>query len=190
MSPLFLPARFSKEEAAHFFIRPRLKNLWGLLRKRPVKSALDGNPASLELVWMPAYAFQLSLSKGKLHSSTWVSVDASFGGFALFERGHILEERISESNCFPPVLNETEAEQRARQGLLRFVLRKRGAKPFIDDVEACLLYYQPVWVYYYHRMGRKIDLAVLDGYAGTPMGGQMRVAIVNAFIHLRKQKHP
>jgi len=186
MTALYLPLRISHSDAVRLFQRRRFLNLYGALRHRPVKRSPRGQPDSIELVWMPAYAVRLALSYREKRSDAWVSVDASFGGFALFEREGILEEGILEEERFPMLLDIEEAEQLARQGLLKYFLRRRGGKPLIENMMEHALYYQPVWVYYYYRMGRKIDLAVLDGYAGTPMGAQMRVAIVNALIAKRR----
>lgn len=190
MAILYLPGRIGAAEAVRLFLKPRFGNGFGLWRARPVKTTPEGLPASVERVWMPAYAFRLALSRGDKHSSTWVSVDASFGGFALFERVRVLEEGEPEGACFPPVLEQDNAETLARRGLLRYVLRKRGAKPLIEATEEILFYYAPVWVFYFYRSGRKIDLAILDGYTGGPMGGQMRAAIVNAFIRKRRESNP
>lgn len=186
MTSLLLPARISAGDAVRLFGRRRFTNLYGLWPSRPVKCSPEGQPASLERLWMPAYAFRLSLARGRLRNSIWVSVDASFGGFALFERVSILEEALPEEECLPVVIESDEAEKRARQGLLRFMLRKRGAKALIEGTEEMRPYYAPVWVYYFYRSGRKIDLAVLDGYSGSPMGGQMRAAIISAFVQKRK----
>jgi hypothetical protein len=186
MTVLYLPPRIPRADAARLFFRRRFVNLYGLLRHRPVKRSPEGLPESVELVWMPAYALQLAVSKGEIWGKTWVSVDASFGGFALFEREGILEEGSYEEEHFPVILSVAEAEEFARQGLLKYVLRRRGAKPLVEGVEETQIFYQPVWVYYYYRLGHKIDLAVLDGYTGSPMGTQMRIAIVNALIQKRK----
>lgn len=188
MTSLYLPARISAAEAVRLFERPRFGNLFGLWRARPVKKTPEGKPASLELVWMPAYAFRLALSKRETRSSTWVSVDASFGGFALFERMNVLKAGEPEGACFSPVLPQDKAETLARQGLLRYVLRKRGVKPQIKATEDTILFYAPVWVLYFYRSGGRIDVAILDGYTGGPMGGQMRAAIVNAFIRKRQER--
>jgi len=187
MTTLYLPPRIARTEAVRLFQRRRAVNLFGLLQPRPVKCTSGGQADSVELVWMPAYAVKLGLSRGTQRSSTWVSVDASFGGFALFEREGVLEEGEPAEECFPAVLSVEEIERIARQGLLKFVLRRRGAKAVIEETQDTLLYYQPVWVYYYHRWGKKIDLAVLDGYAGSVMGTQMRIAIINALIDKRRQ---
>ncbi len=186
MTVLHLPLRIPRTDAAQLFFRRRFINMYGLLRHRPVKSSPEGLPESLELVWMPAYSIQMALSLGEKRSDTWVSVDASFGGFALFERKEILESGEPEEEQFPIILDLEEADRLARQGLLKYFLRRRGTKPLIEDTLESCLYYQPVWVYYYYRLGSKIDLAVLDGYTGSPMGTQVRVAIVNALIQKRK----
>ena len=187
MTVAYLPHRILRLDAVRLFQRRRFLNLFGLLRPRPVKTSTDGRPDSLELVWMPAYAIRLALSLGEKRSDTWVSVDASFGGFALFERTEILESGCLDEEQFPVILDLEAADMRARQGLLRYFLRRRGSKPLIEDTLESCLYYQPVWVYYYYRMRKKIDLAVLDGYTGSPMGTQMRVAIVNALIEKRRE---
>lgn len=187
MTVAHLPVRITRTDAVRLFQRRRFLNIFGLLRSRPIKRAPDGSPDSIELVWMPAYAIKLGLSRGTKRSSTWVSVDASFGGFALFEREGILKEGELVEERFPVILSPEAVECFARQGLLKYVLRRRGAKAVIEETQDSLLYYQPVWVYYYYRLGKKIDLAVLDGYAGSPMGTQVRIAIVNALIEKRKQ---
>ena len=186
MTHATLPVRLDAEAAARAFRRPRARNLFGLLRPRPVSQSPDGQPASLELVWMPAYAFRVALSRGTRRSDSWVSVDASYGGFALFDRLGELKEQEPEGAVFEPVLDAHAAEKLAREGLVRYILRRRGAKPDIDSVEEVRLYYAPVWVYYVRRIGRKIDLAVRDGYTGDPMGGRVRVAVLNAFIRERE----
>jgi len=188
MTALYLPPRIARSEAVRLFQRRRALNLFGLLRSRPVKCAPDGQADSVELVWMPAYAVKIGLSRGAQRSSTWVSVDASFGGFALFEREGVLEEGEPAEERFPAVMPAEKIEHIARQGLLKYVLRRRGAKAVIEETQDTFLYYQPVWVYYYYRWGKKIDLAVLDGYTGNIMGTQMRIAIVNALIDKRRQR--
>ncbi len=188
MSKLVLPLRYGATEAARIFRRPRARNLYGLLRPPPVKVSNEGLPASLELVWMPVYAYEMLLSRASKQIRLWVSVDASYGGFALFERAGELEERTPEEEVFEPVLDVHEAERLAREGLVRFLLRRRGAKPDIKGVEQHRLYYTPVWVYYFRRFGQKIDLAVLDGYTGDRMGARIRVAVLDAFIRRRQEQ--
>ncbi len=189
MSSLHLPPRYSAEDAAQVFWRPRAKNLFGLLRPRPVKMDEDGRlPGSLELIWMPVYAFRMRLVRGDKTGTLWVSVDASFGGFALFERMDALEEGEFDGESFEPVLTVPEAERFGRDGVVRYFLRKRGGpKPSDMSVEEHCLYHTPVWVYYFRR-GKKIDLAVLDGYTGERMGSRMRIAVLEAFIRRRQER--
>lgn len=187
-SLLLLPARYDAESVARIFYRPRALNLFGLLRPWPVKRSPNGLPSSIELVWMPVYAFRMQLSRGERRTDTWVSVDASFGGFALFDRLSVLEEHAPEGEVFEPVITKEAAERIARSELVRYILRRRGAKPNIDGVAEHRLYYTPVWVYYFWRFGKKIDLAVLDGYTGEKMGGKMRIAVLEAFIRSRKER--
>lgn len=188
MNRLVLPPRYDADDAAKIFWRSRVRNLFGLLRPRPVKASADGLPASLELVWMPVYAFRMTLSGGSKESTLWVCVDASYGGFALFERMDVLEEQAPEGELFKPVLEVPQAERRARDGVVRYFLRKRGGpKPSAVAVEEYRLFHTPVWVYYFHRYGKKIDLAVLDGYTGDKMGGRMRIAVLDGFIRRRQE---
>ncbi len=187
MSRLYLPARIHRQDAERFFLRKRFGNLFGLIQHRAVKYSEEGAPTSLERVWMPAYAFRFTLTKGKTVGNAWIAVDASFGGFALFERqNELVEVGAPAEACFPPMLTPEEAEKRARQGLVRFILRKRGVKPSVQDIQEMIAYHHPVWVFYYFRRGKKIDLMLQDGYTGSPMGGQMRIAVVNALIRARK----
>jgi hypothetical protein len=137
---------------------------------------------------MPVYIYRMRLSRGGKCSDTWVSVDGSFGGFALFDRLGALEECTPEGSVFEPVIEEAAAERTARGELVRYVLRRRGAKPNIDGVAERRLYYTPVWVYYFRRFGKKIDLAVLDGYTGDKMGARMRIAVLDAFIRRRNER--
>ncbi len=188
MNRLVLPLRYNAADAARIFWRPRARNLYGILRRSPVKASPDGLPASIELVWMPIYAFQAVLSRASKETRLWVSVDASYGEFALFGRIEELEEHVPEEHAFDPVLSVDEAERHARGELVRYLLRRRGSKPDIEGVEQFRLYHTPVWVYYFHRFGKKIDLAVLDGYTGDTMGSKMRIAVLDAFIRQREER--
>ena len=187
MTGLILPARIDRAGAVERFHRRRWGNLFGLVPNRPVKVDEQGQAASLELVWMPSHAYRFSMMyKGKPVQS-WVSIDASFGGFALLGRVKELLEGTMEGEIFPDILGQEQAEALAREGVVRYILRKRGPKPTVNNIEEHFHFHAPVWVYYFRTAGGKIDLAVLDAYSGDSMGGLVRRAIVEGFIAKRRE---
>lgn len=186
MIPLVLPARFSREEALQRLRRRRLSNLYGLMLPRAANSALDGTPSSIELIWLPAHAFRVRLSEREKQSEIWVTVDATYGGFALFGRVDQLTAEEPEGEIFAPRHTLAECETLAREGLIRYLLRRRGRKPSVESISDSRNYYSPVWSYYFRR-GRKLDLAVLDAYTGEPAGGRLRQAVINGLIAKKKE---
>ena len=189
-----LPARIDAQAAARAFMRPRWGNLFGLFAHRgiilPDQPRKIGALPRLERVWMPAYAIKLALTSRRGNSSTWVSVDASTGAFALFERATELESRDSLEETLDPALDEASAIEAGRHGLLQYLLRRRGQgdKPVVESVAEIRLYFAPVWILYYRRRRRRIDLTLLDGYTGNPMGSRAKQAVVNAFVARHKQR--
>jgi hypothetical protein len=183
-----LPARIDVEGALKRFRRRRWGNLFGLWQAPPAKVDEQGQPASLELVWMPVYAYQFNLIYRGKQATSWVSVDASFGGFALLGRVNDIVDETPEGEVFPPVLGREAGENLAREGVIRYILRKRGAKPSVDDITDRMTFHTPVWVYYFRTIGGKMDLAVLDAYSGDTMGGLVRRSVVDAFIARSREK--
>lgn len=194
MTQLVLPARIDAQTAARAFTRPRWGNLFGLLAHRsiilPEEARQPGALPRIELLWAPAYAIKLALTSRRGPSTTWVSVDACSGAFALFERADELAEAgLADADSFPPALDEAAAIEAGRHGLLQYILRRRGQgdKPVVESVAQVILYYAPVWVLYYRRHRRYIDLALLDGYTGGPMGSRAKQAVVNALVAKHKR---
>lgn len=194
MTRLTLPARIDAQTAARAFARPRWGNLFGLLAHRtialPPNEQNAGAPPHLERVWMPAYAVRLALTSRRGPSTVWVSVDACSGAFALFERVDELRDTDVREACFPPMLAEDAAVQAGRHGLLQYILRRRGRgdKPAVETVREVRLYYAPVWVLYYRRFRHYLDLSLLDGYTGGPMGSRAKQAVLNAIIAERRRR--
>jgi len=181
-----LPPRISVEEAISRFQRKRWSNLFGKLTPRPAKIDEKGNPSSIEMVWIPVHAFEFSLSHAGKQVKSWVTVDATYGGFALFGRRGELVERMPDEESFPPALERAQAEELAREGVVRYILRKRGAKPTVDDITDHLMFYTPVWVYYFRAARGKLNLAVQDAYTGDPMGSQVKGVVLDGFIARRR----
>jgi hypothetical protein len=184
-----LPPRIDRDEAIRRFRRRRSANLFGLWQSRPARLNGNGQPDSLEMVWLPAYGFEFSIDNQGKKVTSWVSIDASFGGFAVMGRVKELVEGSPAEVIFPPMLTEEQADALAREGVIRFILRKRGAKPAVNDITNSMLFHMPAWVYYFRRSGGRLDLAVSDAYTGDPMGVQVRRAIVDGFI-ARKREEP
>jgi hypothetical protein len=186
-----LPGRLSGGEAAGWFRRPRLRNLFGLLAPNVRIATPDDSssrtPPFVERIWMPAYAIRLHAISKQRDQNIWASVDGWTGQFAIFERVNQLQEQTLQEDHFLPGLDETKATEIARHELLKFVLRVRGerGKPVVDSVEEVRVYHFPVWVLYFRR-GRAMDLRTLDGYTGKDGGPKLRVAVINALVAARR----
>ena len=91
---------------------------------------------------------------------------------------------------FPAGIDEAQAVELARKGMLRYVMAQRGQlnKPTVDAVEEVRPYHFAVWVYYYRRRRKFIDLKVLDGYTGKYAGAKMRVSVINALVAAKRQR--
>ena len=190
-----LPGGISGDFAARYFSRPRFGNLYGLL-SRTVRVATGDDPATrvppfVERLWMPAYAIKIHAATRKGTNSVWTSVDGWSGQCAIMDCANQLVDRDVNEACLPPSLDEHQAVEAARKGLLRFILAQRGQmnKPEIGAVEEIRLYHFPLWVYYYRRrFGKKLDIKVLDGCTGKSAGAKMIIAVINALVAAKKAK--
>ena len=194
MTSLCLPAHIGGEQAARHFSRPRLRNLFGLLA-RPARVALKLDPSTrvppfVERLWMPAYAVCLHTVSSQGERSVWMSVEAISGEVALFECIDELVPRERDDDWFPPAIDDAQAAELARKGMLRYVMAQRGQlnKPVVDAVEDIRPYHFPVWVYYYCRHGKYVDVKVLDGRTGKLAGAKMRISVINALVAARKSR--
>ena len=99
-----------------------------------------------------------------------------------------LATREVDEDAFSHNISSALAEEVARRGVLQYTLRQRQFKrPVVEGVEEVRTYHFPVWVYYYRRLSRRIDIRVLDAYTGKPGGSRMRMAVINALIRARKE---
>lgn len=193
MSEVFcLPSLIDAEKAVRFFSRPRLSNLYGVFAVVPgVAEASDPGlrqPPFIERLWMPAYAIRLLAAHRKTLSSVWTSVDAWGGQCTLLDgAGDLVKLDLTEDRLLPR-LDEETAVRMARHGLLRFTLSQRGqgAKPVVQAVEEIRPYFSPLWVMFYRRSNRHLDIKVLDAYTGKAAGAKIRIAVLNAFVEAKK----
>ena len=193
---LCLPVGITGDQAARHFCRPRFLNLYGLLSKT-VRVAVPGTPSSrvppfVERLWLPAYAICLRTTTRDTRKSVWTSVEGISGEFTMLDCVDELAPRQLNEDWFPAGLDETQAVELARLGILKYVMVQRGQlnKPTVDAVEEVRPYHFAVWVYYYRRRRKFIDLKVLDGYTGKSAGAKMRVSVINALIAARQQRNP
>ena len=187
-----LAVRISSERAAGFFERPRLLNLYGLLVK-PTRVAKSGDRESrklpfIECLWMGAYAVLVRTTVRGAESTVWTSVDGWSGDVTLFDAVVELAPCEKTGDFLAPDLDEKGAAAAARAGLQKHILRRRGQinKPIIQGVEQVILYYYPVWVYYYQRRRIYIDIKVFDAVTGKPAGAKVRVGVLNALVASRR----
>ena len=183
------------ERAVAHFTRPGYANGFGLLSK-PIRVAVPQQadsrvPPFIERLWMPAYAVCLQTVKEGKKSLLWTSVDAWSGIFSFLDGMADLAVRAVAEEAFSFNLSRMHAEEIARRGVLQYTLRQRQfRRPVVEGVEEVRTYHFPVWVYYYRRLSRRIDIRVLDAYTGKPGGSRMRMAVINALIRARKEAMP
>ena len=174
------------------FQRRGYANLFGLLTK-PVRMALPHDANSrvmpfIELLWMPAYAVCLQTIKEGKSSLVWTSVDGWSTIFSFLDGVSDLDMREVAEEAFPPNISRALAEEVSRKGVLQYTLRQRQFKrPVVEGVEEVRNYHFPVWVYYYRRLSKRIDIRVQDAYTGKPGGSRMRMAVINALIAARRE---
>jgi hypothetical protein len=190
--PLCLPARIAGEQAARYFSRPGIGNLYGLLLRRVHIAPASRILPFVERLWLPAYAVRLHTASRETQMSVWTTVEGISGEFTMLEcAGDLVDQELAE-DCFPSSIDEEHAVELARKGMLRYVMAQRGQlnKPTVDAVEEVRPYHFAVWVYYYRRRRKFIDLKVLDAYTGKSAGAKMRVSVVNALVAAKRQREP
>lgn len=194
MTALCLPSLIGAEAAIQRFSERKLKNLYGLLARR-IHVAEPNNPDSrtlpfIERLWLPAYAVCVHSQQRDKEIRTWTTVDGLAGYFAFLDNVNDLTERELTEDSFPPSVTREQAETSARRGLLQFVMRQRGQfnKPVIDGIDEVRLYHFPVWVLYFHRLTKRLDIKALDAYTGKPGGAKMRVGVLDALIAARNRR--
>lgn len=137
----------------------------------------------MERVWMPAYLVTFAIKSPRGDSDLTCFVDACSGSFALFDMHESLSDSPELSTPHAATLAEREAEEIARQELLKVILRRRSraGKPVPGETLSIEILSYPYWVYYYHRRSDIIDIRVLDAATGRLVGNKIKLAILDAF---------
>lgn len=195
-SVFYLPVRYNRADAEAFYTRAKWYRLFGLLGRPepPVRDPLRGRPnlPFLERIWMPWYAVEFQTEVRKNPGLVSMAIDAWSEMPVLFERSESLLEGTLDGAWFPPPFGPETAQDLARKGLFQVILRRRGQmnKPVIKECLSVQLFYMPLWVYYYRRIFRYIDVKLMDAYTGEASGSRIRNGVLNAMMTQRKAKHP
>jgi len=88
-----------------------------------------------------------------------------------------------EGECIPFILDASEAERRARDSLVTFILRRRSqsGKPVPGETLSIEALRWPYWVVYHRRRSEQLDMALLDAATGRPAGVKIKLAVLDAF---------
>lgn len=172
-------ARALAEKATQRWIL-RAERVFTLLPSR--RTPPPGLPR-MELIWMPSHIFELALHFPTGPAPLSMSVDGCTGAFALFEMHSWVEEGTPKGAVFEPALDAAEAETLGRRELVSLLLRQRGrqqrAQP--QPTQTTYLVHFPVWIYYYARLGDRLDIIAIDGVTGERAASRRRAGILQAF---------
>jgi hypothetical protein len=187
-----LPVRNGAAAAVQYFNHPRLLNLYGLFSQEiSIADSDDNAPRALpyiERLWMPAYAVCFRTVLREAVTFTWMSVDAWTDQVNFIDVVDDIEQADVQEKFFPPHLGESQACEIARHRLMQFILRQRGQfnKPVIESMVEVRPHHYPVWVCYFRRWNKSLDLKVFDAYTGKPGGAKMRAGVLNALVASKK----
>lgn len=179
--------RVSEQEARRFFERPRLGNLWGLLKlfrsSRPIEisGSRERRLPYLELLYLPHYLIGFRVGSLNTEGEIDVSVEAHSGSFAIFQMNEDLAESAKLKEWFRPKLTQEEALEIGRRELVASILRRRGnrEKPPVGEPLSIDLFYYPYWVWYFERKKETIDIALMDAARGVKGGDRTRVGVLS-----------
>jgi len=170
------------------------RSLTALLNRLPSRHRDAAGPPAprrplpyMEVVWMPAYHVTIDLTaKGRTHP-----VDVMVGGrddqFAMMNMADLTFDRHADPESFPPTIDEPQAEQVARSGIVTAILRTPGwgAKPTIGQTRHIELVQYPFWVYHFERRAGLLDIKILDAVTGNLPGPKTKSTILRAFVEGR-----
>ncbi len=198
---LHLPLRLSLGEARLKLVPPFLYRVKAHILK---KIHLTINQSSYytvqnlpkyELAGWPLFVVSHTVSNIDGSSSrAYISVDPWSKVTNIFERMHdTLETPASRYNITFNIPEDIETDEiliTAKNRLIFQIMRMRKFKISSLEIESKLesIVYLPVWVCYYARTSRSLDVCLLDGYSGEKLGAQFRSAFLNALTSRLSQK--
>jgi hypothetical protein len=154
----------------------------GLLKRLLARGRADAG--RIQCVWFPFYFARFALTSPKGPGAVTLSIEGWSGAYTVIDLMLPLIEGPPPGEHFPPKLDPDAAERAGRQGLLNTILaqRSRGHKPEPGERQELRLVQCPLWVYYYPRIGTRLDIRVVDGLTGELLGNRTRLGVLEAFV--------
>lgn len=138
----------------------------------------------IQCIWFPFYFITFGLESTKGPGSVTLSIESWSGAFTVIQLQTDLREGPPPGEFFPPKLSPEDAERAGRKDLLATILRQRsrGTKPAPGPVLEQRLVLCPLWVYYFPRVGTRLDIRVVDALTGERLGNRTRLGVLEAFV--------
>lgn len=201
LKTVYLPLRVSPGEIRGrlfppIFIRFKARILKRVHHILAIKSYYTAeNIPKYEIAGWPLFVVRHTILATDGHfSNVFISVEPWSRITSLFERmSDALENNHLEYDIIfspPRNIEEEEILNIARTRLIFQIMRFRKFSIASLKIESKIeaIVYQPIWVCYYARTGKSLDVCLLDGYSGEKLGGQFRSAFLNAIASYQGKK--
>lgn len=176
----YVRAQFDLDESVKLLTKSKLSTI------RRVFGLQHAPALRIELIYLPHYSITVPVYQGESRSTAGAAIEALSGAFSLRRyKDELLSDTPPEpGEVFTPKIQEDEALDIARDGILRNALRERGGRRTFQwaDAEAVELLQHPFWVYYYARRRGLLDIRLLDAVTGDRPGSKTKGSVLDAFI--------
>lgn len=139
-------------------------------------------PTRIELIYLPYYYFDLTLTRGTASNRVRVAVDGLLGDAVLFLGDNLaMELDRAFERCAFRLTPETAGERALREyrwTVIEHRLRTNGSA-LIRQVSPAQRMYYPFWVAYFRRRSR-YDFRAVDAVSGENHGVKLRRVILSA----------
>ncbi len=193
LKTVYLPLRIGPEEIKRRLFPPIFTRLKANILKKvhyilAIKSYYTAeNIPKYEIVSWPLFVVHHTILATDEHfSNVFICVEPWSRTASIFERmSDALENNYLEYDIIfspPRNIEEEEILNIARNRLIFQIMRLRKFSIASLKIESKIeaIVYQPIWVCYYARTGKSLDVRLLDGYSGEKLGAQFRSAFLNA----------